>query len=233
MISNIKQEVKRRGITRLCHFTPSRNLVHIMTGQRGILATKHLEQDERSVFTSTDLERHDRHEGHICCSIEYPNAWYFDRAKSRDDLFKDWVVLFIDPKYLWFQGTRFCRRNAASGYGSNVIEGERGFFEMFASSITGAYSRNFARSPTHLDCCPTDNQAEVLIPDEVGISDILAIVVPTEIQAKKESVRLDMLGIPDSQYNLKVIPEIFEPNKLKNFIRSGKRPKETLWTPCN
>src|SRR4028118_2268045 len=134
MIETIKQEVERRGITRLCHFTPSRNLVHILTGTTGILATKKLQTDERSVFTPTDLQRLDRHEDYICCSIQYPNAWYFDTAKSKDELhelFKDWVILFINPKYLWLPGTRFCPRNAASGYGNLVAEGKEAFLSMF------------------------------------------------------------------------------------------------------
>ena len=33
--------------------------------------------------------------------MEYPNAWYFDRARAKAALFKDWVIIFIDPKYLW------------------------------------------------------------------------------------------------------------------------------------
>lgn len=138
MIVSIKREAERRNITRLCHFTPSRNLVHILTGETGILATKNLQANERSVFTPTDLERLDRHPGYICCSIEYPNAWYFDKAQVKDILFKDWVVLFINPKYLWLPETRFCQRNAASGYGSGIAEGEEAFLTMFADSVPGS-----------------------------------------------------------------------------------------------
>jgi hypothetical protein len=231
MIAAIKREAERRGITRLCHFTPSRNLVHILTGTTGILATKKLQKDERSVFTATDLERLDRHEEYICCSIEYPNAWYFDKAKSKDILFKDWVILFINPKYLWLPGSRFCPRNAASGYGRSVAEGEKAFLEMFANSITGAYGKTFTRSPNHLDCCPTDNQAEVLIPDQIGISDILAIAVPTETQAKNEAARLRLLGVPEDRFKFVIALELFEKYTLSSLISSGKRPREILWIP--
>jgi len=109
----ILEEAVQRGITRLCHFTPSRNLAHILSGGLGILATKHLKDDERALYNATDLARLDGHEDHICCSIEYPNAWYFDRAKDREPLFRDWVVLLINPRYLWEDGTKFCPRNAA------------------------------------------------------------------------------------------------------------------------
>src|SRR2546425_5310110 len=173
MIASIKKEVLRRGITRLCHFAPSRNLAHIASGNEGILATKHLEEDERRVFTKTDLARLDGHKGYICCSIEYPNSWYFDKARLKDSLFKDWVVLFINPKYLWLPGARFCPRNAAANYGKDISEGEKGFFALFARSISGAGGQTFTRSPTRLDCCPTDDQAEILIPDRIVKSDIL------------------------------------------------------------
>ena len=233
MIEQIKQEVERRGITRLCHFTPSRNLVHILTGITGILATKKLQKDERSVFTPTDLERFDRHEAYICCSIEYPNAWYFDIAKSKDELFKDWVILFINPKYLWLSGTRFCPRNAAWGHGRSVAEGKEAFLSMFAQSVSGAGNRTFPRSNTHLVCCPTDNQAEVLIPDQIGTADILAIAVPTETQAKNEAVRLSILGVPGDRFNFVIAPTLFDKQMLSNSIRSGKRPIERHWIVRN
>lgn len=233
MISAIQREAENRKITRLCHFTPSRNLVHILTGETGILATRKLQQNERTIFTATDLERLDRHEGYICCSIEYPNAWYFDKAKSQDKLFKDWVILLINPKYLWLPGSRFCPRNAASNYGRNIAEGEKAFLEMFADSIPGAGGKTFTRSPTHLTCCPTDNQAEVLIPDYIGIADILAIAVPTEQQAKNETARLSILDISTDRFQFVIAPTLFDKQTLSNSIRSGKRPIETPWTLRN
>lgn len=229
MIDSIKCEAEHRGITRLCHFTPSRNLVHILTGETGILATKHLQENERSVFTQNDLERLDRHEGYICCSIEYPNAWYFDKAKLKDIIFRDWVVLFINPKYLWMSGTRFCPRNAASGYGRGIVEGEEGFKAIFADSVPGAYGIIRERTRNHLPCCPTDDQAEVLIPDKIGIFDILAIAVQTETQAKDEVARLGILGISEDKYKFVVAPDLFNKYNLSKLIRLGKRPNETPW----
>src|SRR5262245_34350871 len=139
MNAQIKAEVQRRGITRLCHFTPSRNLIHIASGVTGILATKMLENAERKLYTPTDLLRLDGHDGYISCSVEYPNAWYFDKARGNDILFKDWVVLQIMPKYLWARGTRFCARNAAGACGAEIGEGEGAFRAMFADSVRGAY----------------------------------------------------------------------------------------------
>lgn len=231
MIASIKLEAERRGITRLCHLTPSRNLVHILTGTTGIRATKNLQEDERSIFTQADLKRLDRHEGYICCSIEYPNAWYFDKAQAKDILFKDWVVLFINPKYLWLPGARFCPRNAASGYGRGIAEGEEAFLSMFANSVPGSKGQTFTRCSTHLACCPTDNQAEVLIPGIIVIADISAIALPTETQAKNEAARLRFLDVAEGKFKFVIAPDLFEKQTLKQLIHAGKRPKETPWIP--
>jgi hypothetical protein len=229
MIASIRREAKQRGITRLCHFTPSRNLIHIASGEKGILATKKLNGTEGSVFTPTDLQRLDGHEGYISCSIEYPNVWYFDKARAKDVLFKDWVVLLINPKYLWLPGTHFCPRNAASNYGSSVSEGESAFLALFAVSVVGAYGKSFTRTPNHLPCCPTDEQAEVLIPDQIVMADILAIAVATETQAKDEVARLRLVNVPDERFKFVVAPGLFEKDTLSKLIRSGKRPIETPW----
>ncbi len=223
-IEAIKREAELRGITRLCHFTPSRNLVHILTGETGILATKNLEASERSVFTPTDLQRLDRHENYICCSIEYPNVFYFNTAKSRDKLFKDWVVLLIKPEYLWLAGTKFCPRNAASGSGSYISEGEKAFLEMFYQSVG-----RFSRGSKHLISCPTDNQAEVLVSDRIAIEDILAIAVATKEQAKNEIARLKILGQSEDKFKFMIAPDLFDKNKLPNSIRNGKQPTEILF----
>jgi hypothetical protein len=228
-IEAIKREAERRGITRLCHFTPSRNLVHILTGETGILATQSLQTSDSSVFTSTDPNRLDRHEKYICCSIEYPNVFYFNLAQSKDKLFKDWALLFIDSKYLWLSGTRFSPVNAATGSGRYISEGEKAFLEMFAPSVEGARGNVFSRGSKHLISCPTDNQAEVLLPDRIAMEDILAIAVPTQEQAKNEIARLRWVGKSENRFQFVVAPDLFDKNKLPNSIRNGKRPIEIFF----
>jgi hypothetical protein len=229
MIGHIREEAMHRGITRLCHFTPSRNLIHIATGRMGILATKHLKDDERSVYTPTDLLRLDQHERYICCSIEYPNAWYLARAQGNEPLFRDWVIILISPRYLWMQGTRFCSRNAAAAYGRDIAEGEAAFMGLFADSVTGGGGRIYRRSHLHLPCCPTDQQAEILVPDRISSKDILGVVVADETQAKNELARFRLAGIKDSPFNLIVAPLLFDRYRLSNSILGGTRPTETLW----
>ncbi len=227
MNEGIRTSVLRRGIIRLCHFTPSRNLVHIVTDPQGVLATKHLTSEERAVFNPTDRERLDGHKGHICCSIQYPNAWYFEKARAKDRLFKDWVVLFIAPHHLWMPDTKFCPRNAAAGGGYWVREGADAFEALFAPSVSGAYGKSRKRQSHRPGLLPTDEQAEVLIPDQVAPEDILGIAVAGEVQAKREIVRFKMLNerVPP----VTVAEDFFKPYRQSARFKSGELPKEHVY----
>jgi len=229
MISEIKSEAKRLGIERLCHFTPSRNLVHIASGKLGVLATANLKADERNVYTPTDLRRLDGHVGYISCSVQYPNAWYFDKARSAGTLFKDWVIMLIDPRHLWVKGTRFCPRNAAGAGGRQVSEGASAFLGLFEDSVLGAYGNAYIRSAKHLPCCPTDEQAEVLVPDAIPLQDVLGVVVSSDTQARNELARFRHLQIRADQFPIIVSPTLFDKRALSRCIRSGSRPAETIW----
>lgn len=231
MNAAIKDEVKRRGITRICHFTPSRNLVHIASGTQGILGTRQLRQEEREVFTPTDLQRLDQHTEAVSCSIEYPNSWYFDKARARDAIFRDWVILLIDPAYLWQDGTLFCPRNAAAEFGRTVKPGLAGFQELYSPSVVGAYGKTFQRSARHLTSCPTDEQAEVLVPDAIQWKDVFGLAVVDKQQASREYVRLQMLHVALEGLQIVIAPVLYDKYGLSNYIRSGKRPPAVVWTP--
>ena len=221
-MNGIRTRVERRGITRLCHFTPSRNLAHIASDPRGILASRHLQVDEAAVFNPTDKERWDGYPDHVCCSIQYPNAWYFKRARQNERLFQDWVVLLIDARYLWQPRTMFCPRNAAAAQGRFVRGGVAGFDALFADVVQGV--RTYRREPGHPDFLPTDEQAEVLVPDRIVHSDIKGIAVRDDKQAAREVSRLELLRL--SAPRIMVAPSFFWPKALSQELRSGRMPSE-------
>lgn len=224
IISDIRESAERRGITRLCHFTPSRNLGHIANDPRGILASRHLEDDEAALFNPTDKERLDGYRGHVCCSIQYPNAWYFRTARGNEKLFPDWVVMLINAKYLWRPGTKFCPRNAAAGFGRQVQEGFGAFEALFADRVQGSGNRVFERRQEHPAFLPTDQQAEVLIPDQVHKQDVLGIAVQDKAQAKREAARLTLLGHETPP--ILIAPQFFQPESLSNLLLAGRMPTE-------
>ena len=183
--SSIREVAAERGITRLCHFTPSRNLAHIVSDPRGILASRYLRDEERVLFNPTDEIRLDGFPDHVCCSVEYPNSWYLRTARKREVLFRDWVVLVISPSYLWKPGTKFCPRNAAAT-GARVQEGVEAFQALFDDTVShGGIS--YRRRPKHPDFLPTDEQAEVLIPGRIDRSDVIAVAVRDDEQARGRS----------------------------------------------
>ena len=84
-----------KDVTRLCHFTKTKNLVHILSSTEGIVATAFIKND---VKHQNDLGRYDGQLEYVCCSIEYPNSWYWEKLRMRDSnyIFKEWVILCID-----------------------------------------------------------------------------------------------------------------------------------------
>ncbi len=230
---HIREDAQRRGITRLCHFTPTRNLVHILTDEVGIDARERLDRGGVRPFTATDSARLDAYTDHINCSVEYPNLWYLEQAMARDPVFRDWVLLLLAPDHLWAQDTMFCPHNAALHAGRDVSAGEAAFRGLFASAITGSGGVTRTRSPTHLACSPTDDQAEVLVRGPLPLSDIIGIAVPTETSAGEHWARLQLLGSLGTSMPWIVAPEMFDKYRLRSRIVTGQRPEELVWTPIS
>ena len=159
---------------------------------------------------------------HVCCSIQYPNAWYFKKARKEERLFLDWVVLLIDARYLWQAGAKFCQRNAAAGRGKFVRSGVAAFEALFADTVEGRDT--YRRGPRHPDFLPTDEQAEVLIPDRIGRGDVNGVVVQDEKQAALEISRLDLAGLTVPRFV--IVPKFFDPYALSGSLRSGRLPVE-------
>jgi ssDNA thymidine ADP-ribosyltransferase, DarT len=227
VIHEIRRAAIDRGITRLCHFTPSRNLSHIAADKVGILATVRLEAAERKLFNPTDLERLDGFKTHISCSVEYPNAWYFAQAVLKQpDFFADWVVLAIRRDYLWDDRTLFCPWNAARARGTGVQPDLKGFEAMFANRV-----RNYSRTAKRLAACPTDEQAEVLVYDCIQLRDIQSVIVKDVDQARKEANRLRYCRVDPTSFAWRVAPVLFDKYRLHDALEAGQRPEEQPWMP--
>ena len=219
----IQQACSQRGITRLCPFTQSRNLAHIFGDNNGLLSTQTLQQHDMP-HNPTDPDRYDGRDNLICCSVEYPNTYYFIKVRERDRLFKDWVVLTIESSYLWHPETYFCPCNAARQCGRHTQQGINGFNSLFAQSSPGI---NFTRPSTHLLSAPTDIQAEVLVSDPVPLADITSIVVKSNEQAQRELCRLRLQGITINK-PIYVAPDFYRRRQLSSLIQRGNRATETL-----
>ena len=226
----IAEFLRRRGVRRLCHFTPSRNLPHML--RDGLIrSTKDLSEDVRAVYSPTDLARFDGFPDHICCTIEYPNAYYWNKTKDQGEarLFPDWVVLLLDPDVAARPDTHFCTGNASRGSGSTARSGLSGLKRLYAQSVDGSQGRSFSRCDSHLDECPTDMQAELLVEAPIAFSAVQAVVVSSEDQAATEVARLSQASLPIGSVRWMVAPTFFHAYQLTGAIKGGTRPEELEW----
>ena len=227
-LDSIREEAESRRICRLCHFTDSANLVSILSRDQGLLSTAFLQKADITSSGPTDPWRWDGHPDHVCCSIQFPNAWCFKSIREERG-YPHGVVLFIEPFYLWQAGTKFCPVNAATASGRLIGEGLDAFRAMFAKTVEGR--RTSTRGPRHPDFLPTDEQAEVLVPNGIPRKHITGIAVRDEAQAAREHCSLLDHGITPPP--LVVVPEFYEPRSLSGLLRVGKMPVETPWRPQN
>ena len=143
-------------------------------------------------------------------------------------MFPDWVCICIEPHHLWSDGTLFCPRNAAAGWGYLIGAGIETFEKLYDDRTTGAYGKVFNRDrlPT---ACPTDEQAEVLVHRQIPLKDVQQIFVADEAQAKRTFYGLEQLGLGGDLFEYAICPEFFEPQRLSAVLRAGKRPVEVAW----
>lgn len=227
-LDSIREEAESRRICRLCHFTDSANLVSILSRDRGIRSTAFLQKAGIASSGHTDQRRLDGHPDHVCCSIQFPNAWCFSSIREGRG-YAHGVVLFIEPLYLWQADTKFCPVNAATASGSLIGEGPDAFRGVFAETVK--ILRTFTRGPRHPDFLPTNEQAEVLVPNGIPRKHITGVAVRDEAQAEQEHCSLLDHGIAPPP--LVVVPEFYEPQRLSDLLRVGKMPVETPWRPQN
>lgn len=186
-----QNEIEKRGIEQLIHFTPAINLLSIFE-QGKLLSRALLERfdiDQTDIFDYiefTDEIRFDD-KSYINLSIQHPNSFLFNRfrQKTAEESHIFWCVLKIDKKYIYQSDTLFSVTNAANSHNKrNVrVTGDIAKFRlMFTNSIpvvTSYGSRTVSRNslPTKY---PTDEQAEVLVKNEIFVSDILQVCFKDE-----------------------------------------------------
>lgn len=215
--------ISERKITRLCHFTKSKNLPKILDRDGKILANNFIKED----LEKNDLNRIDGKEDYICCSIEYPNVYdlYELEKRNRLDLFKEFSILLISPSVINDQ-TLFCPCNAATESGKLIRSGLSSFKSLYKSRSVGKMELN--RTKNMSICSPTDNQAEVLIRHSISKTNIKGIVFRDQAQAKKELNRLEIAQCDLSTIKIFTCADMYDKN-LANKLRAGDIPEESLY----
>lgn len=184
--TEFKKEITDRGIEHLIHFTPTINLLSIFE-QGKLLSRAMLERfdiDQTDIFDYIEFTDNIRFDdkNFINLSIQHPNSFLFNRfrEKTKSDVHINWCVLKINIKYIYQIDTLFSVTNAANSHNKRNIgvTGDINKFQMmFANSLqivtsynTKTISRNGLKTKY-----PTDEQAEVLVRNEISTSDILQV----------------------------------------------------------
>lgn len=226
----VAEALRALPFTRLTHFTPSLNLPSIVADGE-LRSVKALRDDVRACYRATDLQRLDGYPDKVCCSIQYPNGYYFDIARRKSDVinYPDWVCLLLDKDVVATGGTLFSPRNAAAA-GKRPAPGAAGLQACFAPSVLGQGGQTRTRGPRHDPRSPTDVQAEVLVTAPVPLSAIHGIVFPTAAAAEEEYGRLDRFGVllPDHVQWI-ISPGMFDKIAIANAVRFGHGLEEAVW----
>lgn len=220
----LAENARSRGVTRLVHFTPARNLPHIID-DAALRPVVDLRADRRAWFTATDLERYDEHPEMTCCSIEYPNAYYLRQARMRPNarVYPDWAALLLSVDLLDRPGALVSPRNAAAGTAMTATDAS--FNAIYAPVVVGR--QRYVRGPHHLDAVPTDLQAEVLIPNDISLSQVCGLLFPTEVMCR--TVRANLRQVtrdPPAHWTWGSSPEAFDPDALRRCVHGGTPPEE-------
>ena len=207
-----------RGVTRLCHFTKLKDLTHILLSDDGIVSSTAIRPD---VKDQKDPDRYD----YVCCSIEYPNSWYLRQAQQRDadHVFRDWVTIYIDLDILNYRDVKFCPCNAATDCGAHILSDKSKICDLYSSP--NVVKR--VRSPKMLQCCPTDDQSEILIRDNIPYSFFSGIAVCNETVAQQ--VYSIIRTCEKKPLPIYIAPDVLNTN-WSSSIRAGIRPEETKLT---
>ena len=171
----IMDEVARRGITRLCHFTHLSSFRQIVD-DKAALSTQVLAR-RRPTAAVNDRQRLDGHLDYISCSLTFPNLWVLDAYRERGHRTDEWVVLLLKKMLLWQPSTKFSPVNAATAFGAHVADGLEGLVSMFQPRPPSVHP--IYRGAQHLKSCPTDNQAEVLVSKAILADAVIGVVCMT------------------------------------------------------
>lgn len=218
------------GVTRLVHFTPAKNLPHIL--RDGLRSSSDLAANSPGYFDPTDVQRFDEHPEHVCTSFQFPNTYYLKRARNKPDFqhFPDWACILLDPALAEQPDTLFSECNAATDRGAWLTPGPAALRDCFGPVVG---RRRIGRATHHHRGAATDLQAEALLHGTLTLTAVTGIVLPTEYAVVEELGRLQLLGRDISRLPAPLYfqPLWFDADRLPAAVRAGRDVEPTLWSP--
>lgn len=172
--SGIIEEISRRNINWLVHFTPASNVSGIL--KYGLIPRNYLEKKPlcdiiESIFP--DDQRLDGMNESNCISVSFPNYKLFYLKRSQ--LGHNWAIIMINPEILCHCPCIFFSDNAASSItGNHSPQGFNNMFEDVPIHTPPHSLRNYLKLPQNFT---TNPQAEILLNSVIPPKYILAAYV--------------------------------------------------------
>lgn len=168
----IKKIIEEKKINSLIHFTHIDNLENIIN--YGILSRESMKYKNVD-FYYTDEMRLDDYLDAISLSITYPNGKML--YKKRVDDGNNFIIIKLSPAILYNLDCAFCGSNAAANAVKAIPLNQRVTYKalenMFSLNPSGSGCTRAIGLPDNM---PTDEQAEVLVFDDISAHYIEEIV---------------------------------------------------------
>jgi hypothetical protein len=229
LASSPAEAARRRGVTRLAHFTPLNNLLGIV--ELGAIVARDrllaLARERNDTFlldyiAFNDRLRLDRCTNHVNLSVQHPNARLLSRFRALC-VCDVWCVLLVSPACLETPGVLFAVGNAAARRvrQGGIAGGVAGFEALFRDGQLSANQFQASRLTRRGldDNLPTDPQAEVLFPGEIPLRlvDGIAFEDPLSLARAQAAIRLaGDGGEPVTPLLLFVDPHLFHERTARN-----------------
>lgn len=200
----IEDFIRERGISRLVHFTPLINLIGIY--EIGALWARSqidgFAKEHDNFFLLDYIRWNDkfRLDGRMDCinlSIQRINHVLFRSFRNKFNQCDVWCILEFSPELMERDGVVFTVGNAASSdvraHGTGIgVEALKAMF-MDQVEVGNFYGRKIFTRANVPNNCPTNRQAEVMIPEEISCKKIKGIVFQYEEHAKRarRALRVD------------------------------------------
>ena len=205
--AGIVRDARKRGITRIVHFTRTGGLKGILHTSV-VKARSDLPKDARvrHVYeeNATDRSRDLGWHGYINLSVTEINMHIFRRSREwhTDD---KWVILEFSQELLGHSGVVFCTTNNAYALARRCA-GPRGFEQMFAPEVPWGYYGSTSDRQHRARNQTTDPQAEVLYLFELSLDHLHTITVGDE--DTYDTVRATLYHFPHDP-EVVISPEAF------------------------
>ena len=217
----IRNLISQRGIDSIYHFTTTINLsgiyqVELICPRSEYDTLRGLANDDmyEDYLDHMDDLRLDGLNDHVNTSLSHPNVYLLNAYRQRKNLAHyTWCILELDPLLMERDETLYSVTNAASTYSSQygIGKGEEGFNQLFMPEVItkkGVFKRKGLP-----DKYPTDIQAEVLIPGNIGVDHIKAVYFETETDLASCAGAFRLMGLVNGTRLFSVNPSVFSPNR--------------------